>query len=64
MSDIICVLSGRFTEPTAGNECYEVIWSNGHSCHKCPNIKCYRNGWGKKLVDADNKKLQKDVAKQ
>lgn len=48
---------GWFTEPTATRECREVIWSNGTACRRCPNKKCYRNGWLKKQVDADNRKI-------
>ena len=42
--------------PTAGHECREACWSNGRSCKKCPT-DCYRRGWSKALVDADNEKL-------
>ena len=37
-------------------ECYEAIWSFGKECKNC-NVTCYRKGWIKSQVDADNKKL-------
>ena len=46
----------HFTGP-GEHECPEVMWSNGTSCRKCPVKSCYRNGWLKKQVDADNYKL-------
>ena len=56
--NVICVLSANFTPPTKDRECSEVIWSNGTSCRRCPNKKCYRNGWLKAAVFADNKRLR------
>ena len=57
MNDRIYVCFGKFTEPTADHECPEVVWSEGKACRKCPNKNCYRNGWTKKQVTEDNKKL-------
>lgn len=53
----VFVCHGHFSQPTETEECYEVIWSNGKSCRKCPLKACYRNGWLKKQVDADNRKI-------
>jgi len=61
MNNIVFIDCGQFTPPTAGHECYEVIWSNGRSCRRCPNKDCYRNGWLKKAVTEDNKKLIKET---
>jgi hypothetical protein len=47
------------TEPVhgpAGHECQEACWSQGRSCRACP-VACYRQGWSKRLVDADNAAL-------
>jgi hypothetical protein len=57
MNNIVFIDCGNFSEPTPGNECYEVMWSNGTSCRRCPNKSCYRNGWLKAAVTKDNKKL-------
>jgi len=56
MSDNTFVCYG-FSVPTETAECYEVIWSNGRSCRKCPLKTCYRNGWLKPQVDTDNTKI-------
>lgn len=37
-------------------ECYEAIMSQGRACGKC-SIDCYRQGWSKYSVDADNRKF-------
>jgi hypothetical protein len=57
MNNIICITGGSFTIPTDTTECREVIWSEGKSCRKCPLKECYRNGWLKSQVTADNKKI-------
>ena len=54
---IIHVCCGSFTPPTAEHECREVMWSEGRSCRTCPLKSCYRNGWKKAQVSADNRKL-------
>lgn len=46
------------SEPDLNAECLEVIWSEGRACKKC-NKTCYRSGWSKSLVDADNRTLVK-----
>ena len=47
----------HFAEPpTAKHECREAIWSQGRACRNC-KVSCYRSGWCKRAVDADNKKL-------
>lgn len=43
------------TEPKE-HECREAVWSQGHSCKTCW-INCYRKGWSKPQVDADNRRL-------
>ena len=45
-----------FRSEPGETECYEACWSEGRSCKKCW-VKCYRAGWSKKQVDADNKAL-------
>ena len=57
MSNPVFFEVGQFTGPTADHECSEVMWSNGTACRRCPVKSCYRNGWLKKQVDADNYKL-------
>ena len=37
-------------------ECWTAIWSQGRDCKTCW-IKCYRAGWEKARVDADNRRL-------
>lgn len=37
-------------------ECDAAITSRGYACKKCL-ARCYRRGWDKWLVDADNKRL-------
>lgn len=56
---ILCTAS--LSEP-GETECREAIWSEGRSCRKCryepePGRRCYRSGWPKKKVDADNERL-------
>lgn len=41
-------------KPTDGRECLEAIWSQGRACKAC-SVACYRQGWAKVLVDADNR---------
>ena len=45
------------TIPTKGAECYEAVWSQGHSCKNCYRTDCYRQGWQKTRVDDDNAAL-------
>lgn len=45
------------TEPGA-TECWVAIWSQGRNCRKCTH-RCYRQGWSKRQVDADNARLVK-----
>lgn len=52
---VLC--TGSFSVPTKTEECREVIWSNGTSCRKCHVTGCYRRGWLKPAVSADNKKI-------
>lgn len=42
------------TEP-AERECLESCWSNGRACKTC-SAECYRQGWPKTRVDADNQR--------
>jgi hypothetical protein len=44
--------------PTHGQECLEAIWSEGRACREC-KVACYRRGWCKARVDADNLRLVK-----
>jgi hypothetical protein len=43
-------------EPTLEEECYSAIFSAGADCRKCQE-PCYRNGWEKAAVTADNATL-------
>ena len=43
--------------PTDERECLEAIWSVGRSCKSCGLTECYRHGWAKQRVDADNRRL-------
>lgn len=54
MANVVHMCDFR-SEPKDG-ECLEAIWSQGASCRTC-YVDCYRKGWTKKRVDADNKKL-------
>ena len=62
MNNLVFIDCAQFVPPTVGRECSEVIWSNGTSCRRCPNKSCYRNGWMKKAVDVDNKRLREKKA--
>lgn len=33
-----------------------MIWSQGRACRTC-GTTCYRKGWNRREVDADNRKL-------
>jgi hypothetical protein len=44
------------TAPHPGHECLEACWSQGRSCRTCW-VTCYRQGWRKTQVDADNARL-------
>lgn len=46
----------NISEPDRGRECLEAVWSVGRACKRCRHESCYRVGWPKWLVDADNKK--------
>lgn len=35
-------------------ECRTAVWSVGRACKSCPVASCYRQGWKKSSVDADN----------
>jgi hypothetical protein len=54
MKGVICI-GGFRTEPTAEHECREAVWTQGNACKSC-EVKCYRAGWNKEQVTADNKK--------
>lgn len=43
-------------EEPGETECREAGWSQGRACKDC-GVKCYRNGWSKQMVGADNKRL-------
>lgn len=47
--------------PTKEHECLSVVWSNGKSCAAC-EVDCYRKGWKKPTVDADNMKLVREAS--
>lgn len=49
-------LCGPATQPpTKGHECPEAVYSQGRHCKRCLRHDCYRQGWAKWRVDADNK---------
>lgn len=52
---LIRVDVGFYDPPTSDHDCREAMWSTGKECKKCPLKTCYRNGWTKKQVLADNK---------
>jgi hypothetical protein len=58
------VCMGRFSVPTVGKECLEMLWSGGRACCKCPLETCYRNGWSGKKVREDNTKLVAEKKKR
>jgi hypothetical protein len=62
MNNTVFIDCAQFEPPTLYTECPEVIWSNGTSCRRCPIKSCYRNGWLKAAVGADNKRLVKELA--
>jgi len=45
----------EFRSEPKETECYEACWSQGCACKTC-EVKCYRAGWHKIAVDADNAK--------
>lgn len=51
MKVIIC----DFRSEPGDRECLEAVWSQGRYCKKC-DMKCYRAGWSKIEVDADNRR--------
>ena len=46
--------------PGKDGECPEAVWSQGRACRKCEHPSCYRVGWGKSNVDADNARLVRE----
>lgn len=46
----------NFVTPPSDKECLEMIWSQGRACRTC-GTTCYRKGWNRREVDADNRKL-------
>lgn len=56
MNAIVC---GPHTSVPGRTECYEAVWSQGRACRTCKRTDCYRRGWDKSLVDADNKRIVK-----
>ena len=54
MSEMRVIATCNFRTPPAEYECREACWSNGRSCRTCYRTDCYRRGWEKSLVDADN----------
>ena len=46
--------------PGKDGECSEAVWSQGRSCKKCEHATCYRVGWSKSTVDADNARLVRE----
>ena len=52
----LCI--GGFAEPPGHKrECLEAIWTQGRACKRCRVSECYRHGWEKARVDADNKRI-------
>lgn len=51
---IICC--DHVSPPTDEYECMEAVQSQGKACKKCDVKNCYRRGWEKWRVDADNAK--------
>jgi hypothetical protein len=45
-----------FATPPGDKECLEMIWSQARACRHCA-VECYRRGWNRQQVDADNRKL-------
>ena len=50
-----------FRSEPGETECLTAIWSEGRSCKDCW-IECYRRGWKKPAVDADNRAMVKAKA--
>lgn len=53
----------HLTVPNDKHECMEAVYSQGRSCKKCEHPNCYRVGWEKAKVDADNRRLCKTPTK-
>jgi hypothetical protein len=53
---MISVHVDSFRQEPGETECLAVIWSRGSSCKECW-VECYRRGWKKPRVDADNARL-------
>jgi len=51
-------LFSAFCSEPSEHECWVAIWSNGRACKTCVH-SCYRAGWFKSQVDADNLHLIK-----
>jgi len=45
-----------FRSEPSDTECWEAAWSMGRSCKRCYR-DCYRKGWDKRRVLADNVEL-------
>jgi hypothetical protein len=45
-----------FREVPADTECMTAVWSFGGACRTCDHDECYRQGWRKPQVDADNRR--------
>ena len=50
-------------QPTDKFECLEAVWSQGRACKRCFVSDCYRQGWEKRRVDADNARLVREKHK-
>lgn len=55
-----------FRQQPGETECWQAIWSQGLACKAC-YVECYRRGWPKRRVDADNrarvKRKRNDIGK-
>ena len=46
--------------PTDGHDCRRALWSDMRYCRTCHRDECYRQGWDRKRVIADNERLVKE----
>ena len=46
-----------FRTPPGERECLEMLWSEGRACADCYRERCYRHGWARTAVLADNKRF-------
>ena len=46
-------------KPPGDKECREMLWSEARACKRCPRDDCYRQGWSRDGVTADNLRLVK-----